>query len=77
MIDIQKKLDVKNINVLVDKEIKGKFKTNNPTNEKIKKYKKHGSELIAGENFFDAHESITIPVIMHLTHQNHVSLKKV
>ena len=77
MIDIQKKLDVKNINVPVDKEIKGKFKTNNPTNEQIKKYKKHGSELIAGENFFDAHESITIPVIMHLTHQNHVSLKKV
>ena len=43
MIDIQKKLDVKNIHDLVDKQIKSKFKTNNPTNEQIKKYKKHGS----------------------------------
>ena len=32
MIDIQK-LDVKNIHDLVDKEIKGKFKTNNLTEE--------------------------------------------
>ena len=37
MIDIQKKLDVKNIHDLVDKEIKSKFKTNNPTNKQIKK----------------------------------------
>ena len=29
MIDNQKKLDIKNIDDLVDKEIKGKFKTNN------------------------------------------------
>ena len=43
MIDIQKKLDVKNIHDLVDKQIKSKFKTNNPTNEQIKKYKNHGS----------------------------------
>ena len=43
MIDIQKKLDVKNIHDLVDKQIKSKFKTNNPRNEQIKKYKKHGS----------------------------------
>ena len=43
MIDIQKNLDVKNIHDLVDKEIKGKFKTNNPTKEQIEKYKKHGS----------------------------------
>ena len=35
MIDIQKKLDVKNIHDLVDKEIKGKFKTNNVTDEQI------------------------------------------
>ena len=27
--------------VVVDKEIKGKFTTNNPTNELTKKYKKH------------------------------------
>ena len=37
MIEIQKKLDVKNIHDLVDKEIKGKFKTNNLTDEQIKK----------------------------------------
>ena len=48
MIDIQKKLDVKNIDDLVDKEIKGKFKTNNLTDEQIKKYKIHGSKLIDG-----------------------------
>ena len=33
MIDIQKKLDVKNFRDLVDKEIKGKFKTNYSTDE--------------------------------------------
>ena len=47
---------------LVDKEIKGKFKTNNLTDEQIKK---HGSELIDGEKFVYAHEGIIIPVIMH------------
>ena len=31
MIDIQKQLDVKNIHDLVDKEIEGKFKSNNLT----------------------------------------------
>ena len=46
MIDMQKILNVKNIHDLVDKEIKGKFKTKNPTNEQIKKYKKDKSELI-------------------------------
>ena len=46
MIDIQKKLDVKNIHDLVDKEIKGKLKTNNLTHARIKQYKIHGSELI-------------------------------
>ena len=34
-IDIQKKLNVINIHDLVDKEIKDKFKTNNPTDEQI------------------------------------------
>ena len=37
MINIQKKLDAKNIHDLVDKEIKGKFKTNNLTDEQIEK----------------------------------------
>ena len=65
MIDIQKKLDVKNIHDLVDKEIKGKFKTNNITDEQTKKYKIHGSELIDGEKFMYAHEGVIIPVTMH------------
>ena len=65
MIDIQNKLDVKNINDLVDKEIKGKFKTNNLTDERIKKYKIHESELIDDEKFMYAHERAVISVIMH------------
>ena len=65
MIDIQKKLDVKNIHDLVDKEIKSKFETNNLTEEHIKKYKIHRSELIGGETFMYAHEGFIIPVIMH------------
>ena len=65
MFEIQKKLDVKNIYDLVDKEIKGKFKTNNLTDERSKKYKTHGSELIDGEKFMYAHEGFIIPVIMH------------
>ena len=35
---------------LIDKEIKGKFETRNPTNEQIREYKRHGLELIKGEN---------------------------
>ena len=64
-IDKRKKLDVKNIDVLVDKKIKDKFKTNNPTNEQIRNYKKYGPELFDGEKFAYAHEVIIIPVIMH------------
>ena len=37
-------------------EIKGKFKTNNLTDEQIKKYKKHGSELIDGDKSMHAHK---------------------
>ena len=64
MIDIQKKLDVKKTNDLVDKEIKGKFKTNNPINEQIKKFKKHRPELIDGEELVYTHEGLIIP-LMH------------
>ena len=64
-IDIQKKLNVKNIHDLVNKEIRSKIKTNNPTDEQIKKYKIHGSKLIDGEKFMYAHEDVIIPVIMH------------
>ena len=65
MIDIQKKLDFKNIHDLVDKEIKGKFKTNNLTHARIKQYKIHGSELIDSDKFMYAHEGLIIPVIMY------------
>ena len=60
-----KTLDVNSVHDRVDKEIKGKFKTNNQRNEQIKKYQKHGSELIDGEKFVYAHEWIITPVIMH------------
>ena len=38
---IGEKVDVEKIYDSIDKEIKGKFKTKNPINEKIKKYKKN------------------------------------
>ena len=57
MIDKQKKLDVKNIRDLVYKDIK----TNDLTDKHIKKYKRHGSELIEGDKFAYAHEVIIIP----------------
>ena len=63
--DIGKELDIENIFDLIDKEIKGKFKTNNLTDEQSRKYKRHGSELIENEQFIYAHECIIISVIMH------------
>ena len=48
MTGIQETLDVKNFYDLVDKGIKGKFKTNNLTDKQIKKYKRHESVLIDG-----------------------------
>ena len=77
MIDIQKKIDVKNIHDLIDKEIKGKCKTNNAANEQIKNYKTQASKLIDGETFVYVHEGFIIPVIIHLEHQNHISLIKI
>ena len=61
---MQKKLDVKSIPYLVDKEIKGTFKTINLTYEPIQKTKRHGSELTDGEKIVYAHEGIIILVIM-------------
>ena len=65
MIDIQKKLDVKNIHDLIHKEVKGKFKTINLTDEQIKKHKRHGSKLIDDEKFVYDNEGIVKPVIMY------------
>ena len=63
--DIAEKLDVKNIFDVVDKEIKGKFETNYPTEQQIRKYKRHGSKFTENEKFMYAHECIIIHVIMH------------
>ena len=63
--DIGKKLGVKNIADLVDKEIKGKSESNYPTKQQIRKYKRHGSEFIENEKFMYANEYILVPIIMH------------
>ena len=47
------------------KKLKAKFKTNHLTEQQIRKYKRHESELIENEKFMFAHECIIIPVIMH------------
>ena len=67
---------VKNIHGLVDKEIKDKFKTNNLTDEQIKKYKRHGSKSIDGETFVYAHKGIIILVIMHCRTPESCKLKR-
>ena len=56
MINIQKNLAVKNIYDQVDKEIKGNFKTNNPTEQQTQKYKRNASDLVDNERFLYAHE---------------------
>ena len=63
--DIGRKLDVKNIFDLVDKEIKGKFGSNYPAKQQIRKYRRHGSEFIEGIKFIYADECIIVPIIMH------------
>ena len=63
--EIRRELDLKNIFDLVDKKNKGKFETNCPTEQQIRKYKRHGSEFIENEKFMYAHEFIIIPAIMH------------
>ena len=63
--DIGEKFGVENIYDLIDKEIKGRFETRNPTDEQIKKYKRHRSELINGEKFICINENIIMPIIMH------------
>ena len=63
--DIGRELDVENVFDLVDKEIKGKFETNYPTKQQIRKHKRRGLELIENKKCMYAHECIIIPVIMH------------
>ena len=64
---MQKKLDVEKLVIFMTWLIK-KLKENlRPIFQQIniKKYKKHGLEIIDGEKFAYAHEGIIIPVIMH------------
>ena len=63
--DIGEKLGVENIYNFIDKEIKGKCETNNPTKQQIKEYRRHGSELIDGKKFMYTHEDIITPIIMN------------
>ena len=63
--DIEEKLGVENIYGLIDKEIKGRSEARNPTNEQIREYKTHGSELIDGGNFMYTREHIIMPIMMH------------
>ena len=62
--DLNKKIDVKNIFDLVDKEIKRKFEDNRPTKEQIRKYKRNGSEFDKDTKFVYVHKDVVIPVIM-------------
>ena len=63
--NIGKKLEVENIYNLIDKEIKDKFETTNPTKQQIREYKRHGSELFDDENFMYTHEGIIMSIIMN------------
>ena len=63
--DIGEELDVENIYDLIDTEIKGKYETNNPTKQQIRKCKRRGSKLINDEKFMHAHKDIITPIIMH------------
>ena len=56
---------MKNIFDLVNKQVKGKFETNYPIEQHLRKYKRHRSEFIEGIKFMYAHECIIILVIMH------------
>lgn len=62
---IQKMLVVQNICDLIDKEIKDRFETRNPTDEQISEYRSHDSISINGENCKYTHEDIITPIIMH------------
>ena len=58
--DMGEKSNVENIYDLIDKEIKDKFKTNNPKKQQIRENKRHESESIFDEKFM---YTIIIPII--------------
>ena len=59
------KTSMKNIYDTVDREIKDRFETKNPTDEQPTEYKRNGSELIDGEKIMNTHKYIIMPIIMH------------
>ena len=63
--DMKEKLGVEKIYYLIDKEIKGRFETRNPTNEQIREYKRHGPKLIDGRKIMYTREDIIMSIIMH------------
>ena len=65
MIDIQKSLDVEHIYNLVRKKIHGRHEANNPTEQKIRKFKINASESFKHNKYLYAHEDIITPIIMH------------
>ena len=69
--DIGEKLGVENIYDLIDKEIKGRFETGNPTNEQIREYKRRRTKLSVGEKFMYTREDIIMPIIMHCRECQH------
>ena len=60
-----KDIEDENIYDLIDKKVKGRFETKNPTNEQIREYKRQGSELIDGEKFIYIRQDIIMSIIMH------------
>ena len=58
------KRTIENIDDLIDKEIKGNCKTNNPIKHNTRQYKRPWSEIIDDEKFMYSHENIIIPIIM-------------
>ena len=60
---IGEKLDVENIYDLIDKELKGRSETRNPT-KKPREYKRHESQLIDGEKFMYTRKDIIMPIIL-------------
>ena len=56
-------LGVQNIYDLVDKETKDKCEANDTTKQQIRKYERHGSNLIDGGKIVYTYEDIIMPIL--------------
>ena len=63
--DMGKILGIQNIYDLVDKETKDKCETNDATKKQMRKYKRHGSNLIDAGKIVYTHEDVIMPIIMN------------